>query len=154
MKLEYKNYKLRKPENRDANGLVEITHDKEAMKYYGTLSAFFENEKDALKEINWMTEQFLNNAGRWIIIDKQNDLYIGDIGIHNYNKDHKKVEIGYKLKREFWGKGIITNLIKILINYAFNNFDFNRIEALVDVRNIGSKKVLINNNLKLAGVLR
>lgn len=153
MEFESQDYILRKPELNDANGFIDICNDSEVMKYYGT-SGIVKTLDDAKKQIEWCYEQFSNNAGRWIITQKSKNIYIGDIGFFNFIQIHNKVEIGYKLCKEFWGKGIILNFIKILINYGFTELNYNRIEAMVDIRNIGSKKVLLKNQFQLEGTLR
>ncbi|MBF9017982.1 MULTISPECIES: GNAT family N-acetyltransferase [unclassified Oceanispirochaeta] len=152
--FEYLNYKLRKPQNKDAAKLISISNDNETMEFYGSSGSYIKTEEEALKEISWMTESFSDNAGRWIIVEKESDEYIGDIGFFNYSKTHKRIEIGYKLEKSYWGKGIITNFIGLLLKYAFDSFDNNRIEALVDERNIGSKIVLQKNKFQYEGKLR
>lgn len=154
MNFEFDKYRLRKPEIKDAQRLINITNDKEAMKYYGISGSFIKTIDDAIKEIYWGIKQFTKNAGKWIITEKNNDVYIGDIGFFDFNEIHKRVELGYKLCREYWGKGIITNFIKILVRWGFEELGYNRIQALVDVRNEGSKIVLIKNQFKLEGILK
>ena len=61
------------------------------------------------------------------------------------DEKHKKAEIGYKLCRNFWGEGIITNFIGLLLDWGFTELGYNRIEALVENENKGSKIVLLKN---------
>ena len=145
---------LRKPKIEDINGLIEICAEKETMKYYGVAGAGIKTKEQAMEQINWCNSQFENNGGRWIITRDDNDEYIGDIGFHNFQKVHNKVEIGYRIKQLFWGKGIITMCLKEVLKYGFTNLNYNRIEALVDIRNEGSKKVLLKNNFKCEGTFR
>lgn len=154
MIFEFDIYRLRKPISEDAEGFIEITKDKEAMKYYGEVGAFFENISDAQKQVDWCNNQFDANAGRWIIYEKGRDEYIGDIGFNDFVEKHKRVELGYRLLREYWGKGIITNFIHLLLDWGFTELGYNRVEALVDKRNEGSKVVLLRNNFQFEGVLR
>jgi ribosomal-protein-alanine N-acetyltransferase len=155
MTFEYAGFGLRKPTPRDVEGFIKICSDAEVMKYYGTGSgASIRTMEDAEKEIEWCNRQFMENAGRWVIAERSKDRYIGDIGFHNFIKPHNRVEIGYKLGREFWGKGIITNFIRLLIDYGFTEHEYNRIEALVDTRNEGSKKVLLHNGFRQEGTMR
>ncbi len=154
MNFEYKEYVLRKAEAKDAQELLKITNDDEIMKYYGESGAHIKDEEEALMEINWNISQFDHNAGMWVITKKTTDEYIGDIGFNKYIKAHNKVEVGYKLKKEYWGEGIITNFLNQLINYGFTELNYNRIEALVDVNNFASKRVLLKNGFSLEGVLR
>lgn len=68
---------------------------------------------------------------------------IGGIGLHPQTDIHiKNAELGYWLAEPFWGKGIISNAVKEIVNYGFDNFEINRIFARPFGRNIGSQKVL------------
>jgi [ribosomal protein S5]-alanine N-acetyltransferase len=63
-------------------------------------------------------------------------------------------EIGYWLAEPFWGKGIITQAVKSLTEYAFKKYNFNRIFAGVFEGNKASEKVLQNAGYKLEGIFR
>lgn len=67
----------------------------------------------------------------------------GGIGIHPQEDIYcKNAELGYWLAEPYWGKGIITNAVLQMIDYAFTNFDINRIYARPFGTNIASQKVL------------
>ena len=51
-------------------------------------------------------------------------------------------EIGYWLGQEHWGRGIMTRVIKLMVNYIFKYFDIKRIYAMPFALNIGSVRVL------------
>lgn len=154
MFFDYKIFSLRKPKIEDAGGFIDICSDKEVMRYYGCEGAFIYTFEDAKKQIDWCNEQFEKNAGKWVIVEKENDKYIGDIGFFNFIEPHRRVELGYRLKKEYWGKGIVSNFIAQLVRYGFTENNYNRIEATVDDRNFRSKKVLLKNGFKLEGTLR
>lgn len=68
---------------------------------------------------------------------------VGSIGLHPQQDIMKRnAELGYWLGEEFWGKGIITNVVQDMIQYAFKTFDISRIYARPFGSNIGSQKVL------------
>jgi ribosomal-protein-alanine N-acetyltransferase len=154
MKFEFGQYTLRKPRIEDAEGLFKISHDKEAMEFYGPIGAFFATLEDAQKQVEWYKRQFDEHAGRWIITETDKDIYIGDIGFFDFVKIHNRVQLGYRLCREYWGRGIVTNFIRLLVNWGFTELGYNRIEALVDTRNEGSKIVLMRNQFQREGILR
>jgi ribosomal-protein-alanine N-acetyltransferase len=150
----YKDYKLRKAIMTDAAALYEITHDKAVMEYHGESGAWLENIEAAEAELKWGLNLFADNAGRWIIVNKVDNVYIGDIGFFGFSPKHKKVELGYKLKKEYWGQGIISAFIGLLLDYGFTELGYNRIQAYVDPRNIGSQRVLLKNHFVKEGTLR
>lgn len=63
-------------------------------------------------------------------------------------------ELGYVIAREYWGRGIATEAIKIAISRGFKDLDVIRMEALVDPDNIGSQRALERAGFSLEGVLR
>jgi ribosomal-protein-alanine N-acetyltransferase len=144
---------LRKPSERDAQKLLQVSQDKVVMQYSGM--EVYKTEQDALEEINWFNGIFDDSRGiRWIICEKNTDEYIGDVGFHNHSQTHSRAEVGYKLSRLFWRKGIMTEALSKVLEYGFGEMQLNRIEALVDPRNTASRKLLEKQQFKTEGVLR
>jgi ribosomal-protein-alanine N-acetyltransferase len=124
------------------------------MKYYGIAGASIKTREEAMGQINWCNSLFDSNSGRWIITEVDKDEYIGDIGFNNYSPEHHKAEIGYRLMKEYWNRGIITECIRTLVKYGFEKLNYNRIEALLDTRNRGCRRVLEKNQFVYEGTLR
>lgn len=67
----------------------------------------------------------------------------GAIGVLPNNDIYRlNAEMGYWLGEEFWGKGIMTNVIKATIKYAFENLAIKRIYATPFATTVGSIKAL------------
>ncbi|MEJ7609701.1 MAG: GNAT family protein [Ferruginibacter sp.] len=76
----------------------------------------------------------------------------GGIGIHPQGDiQQKNAELGYWLAEPYWGKGIITKAISEIIEFAFRNYDINRVFARPFGNNIGSQKVLEKAGFVLEG---
>ncbi|XP_003610738.2 uncharacterized N-acetyltransferase p20 [Medicago truncatula] len=90
-----------------------------------------------------------------------NDHVIGCIklfssSLHDKSR-YKCAEIGYVLASKYWGKGIATCAVKqmVMVTFAFSEFSYlERLEALVDVDNVGSQRVLEKVGFQKEGVLR
>ena len=54
----------------------------------------------------------------------------------------RSVEIGYWLGEEYWGRGIVTEAVRAVTDYAFATFDICRVYAGVFEWNPGSIRVL------------
>lgn len=63
-------------------------------------------------------------------------------------------EIGYWLGRAFWGRGIMTEVVRAVTGYAFGVLGLRRIFALPFARNVASHRVLEKAGYELEGVLR
>ena len=69
---------------------------------------------------------------------------IGSIGVYPKLDVHcKNAEIGYWIAEEYWGKGIMPEAIKLMVNYGFKTFDITRIYASTYDINIKSQRVLV-----------
>ena len=87
----------------------------------------FANSKDPVNVMGIIIDSHLSGA---IGIHPQDDIFC------------KNAEMGYWLAEPFWGKGIITKAIKLMILYGFENWDIDRIFARPFGRNIGSQRAL------------
>lgn len=68
---------------------------------------------------------------------------VGSIGLHAQSDIMcKNMELGYFLGEPFWGKGIVTEAVKQMVDYGFQNFDITRIYARPYGNNLASQKVL------------
>lgn len=63
-------------------------------------------------------------------------------------------EIGYYLSEEYWGGGIMTEVIDEIVKYIFKNFEVSRIYAEPFARNIGSRRALEKAGFRLEGALK
>lgn len=67
----------------------------------------------------------------------------GGIGLHPQEDVHRRnAELGYWLGRPFWGKGIITDAIRQMVTYGFENLAIDRIFARPFGNNTASQRVL------------
>ncbi|XP_070041990.1 uncharacterized protein [Nicotiana tomentosiformis] len=66
-----------------------------------------------------------------------------------------RAELGYVLAYKYWGKGIVTKAVKMVTSIIFSEWpNLERLEALVDVDNTGSQRVLEKASFFKEGVLR
>jgi [ribosomal protein S5]-alanine N-acetyltransferase len=76
----------------------------------------------------------------------------GGIGLSKI-QDHK-AEIGYWLGRAYWGKGIMSGVVKELTRYGFAELGLRRIYAIAFTHNKGSIRVLEKAGYRFEGTLR
>jgi len=143
--------RLRRAKMQDVKGIERLLNDPDVMLYFGESESSYEY---ALSEMNWFNDLFEKNSGRWVIEDIMTGEYIGDVGVFNYDSKHKKGEIGYLLDKNYWGKGIMSNCVQAVLDIAFKEFNYNRVEALVDVRNDACIALLKKSGFLKEGTLR
>lgn len=151
--IETEKYLLRKLTEEDATDIFAYFSDDEVTKYYDCDS--FKSMEDALNFIASKEKTFLEGKGiRWGITNKNDTAkIIGTIGYHKWNKDFYKAEIGYDLSKDYWGQGVMSDVIPSVIEFGFNHMSLNRIEAQLHPDNIGSKRVLEKAGFKYEATL-
>ena len=69
------------------------------------------------------------------------------IGIKNINIKDRKANLGYWIGESFWGKGIASESVTLIINYAFSVLRLEEIYAHVYSQNKRSIRVLEKNGM-------
>lgn len=90
----------------------------------------------------------LEGWGTWLVIRKEDDQVIGDIGFKGKPNLNKVVEVGYGLLEPYWRKGYATEAVDGLVQWAFKTNQVNKIMAEVLKDNIASIHVLHNVGMK------
>ncbi|OED43426.1 GNAT family N-acetyltransferase [Flavobacteriaceae bacterium (ex Bugula neritina AB1)] len=141
---------LRDIEIYDAKGMFELDSDPEVHEYLGKKP--IKTMKEAEEAIAYIRNQYIKNGiGRWAIIDKKTDDFVGWTGLkyeQGLRKDMNYNDLGYRLKKKYWGKGIATETAIESLTYGFTKLDLEEICAAADVNNLGSNKVLKKAGLK------
>lgn len=79
----------------------------------------------------------------------------GSIGAFIEDNVHRKTaELGYYLAEEYWGKGIMTKVLRSMAKYLFENFDLIRVYAQPFANNTGSRRALEKAGFRLEGTLK
>ncbi|MFZ1321945.1 MAG: GNAT family protein [Ignavibacteria bacterium] len=90
-------------------------------------------------------------AVRW----KKNDLHIGNASFQNINFVNKSGEMAIIIgNKNYWNKGISTEILSLFIEYGFNTLNLNRISTGTPSINIGGIKICEKNGMKKEGVMR
>jgi RimJ/RimL family protein N-acetyltransferase len=99
----------------------------------------------------------INQRGTWfqfVIIIKDDNKLIGDIGIHFLESDAFQVEIGCTLNRKYHGKGYAFEAVKATINYIFDELGKRRIVASIDSRNHPSIRLIERLGFRKKGLIK
>lgn len=91
----------------------------------------------------------------FLLIEKSSGLIIGRCGLHNWNVDHNRAEIGYHMTIESKKqKGLMSEAVKAILDYGFFQLKLHRIEALVGTNNTASLKIMEKYGFVKEGTLR
>lgn len=117
-----------------------------------------QNEEEYLKEETKQKNGYASynrSFMLFLLTHKETNTIIGRCGLHNWNKDHNRAEIGYALGYEsFKRKGLMTEALEVIIEYGFKKLNLNRIEAMVGKNNKASLRLMEKFNFVQEGILR
>ncbi|KAJ0982510.1 hypothetical protein J5N97_010765 [Dioscorea zingiberensis] len=110
----------------------------------------YTNKEDLIK---FMTNTVLPHP--WFRAICLNGRPVGAISLMPSSEERCRGELGYVLGSEEWGKGIAPAAVKMTVKSVFEEMEgLERVEALVDVDNKGSMRVLEKVGFLREGVLR
>ena len=91
----------------------------------------------------------------FIIYDKEKQAYAGSTRYMNIHWKNRVLEIGSTwIGREFQGTGLNKNMKFLMLQYAFEDLKFDKVEFRVDERNTVSRKAVESIGGILEGILR
>jgi [ribosomal protein S5]-alanine N-acetyltransferase len=128
----------------DVNEVFQLRSNPTTMKYIPR--PLVTNNDEALAHIKLIDDKIITNEGiNWAITLKGNPKLIGIIGHYRIQPENHRCEIGYMISPEFNGQGIVTEAIKVVLEYGFDDLQMHSIEAVIDPDNIASERVLQKN---------
>jgi len=139
MIFETERLRVRHWQQTDLNNLHQLYSDSAIVEYIRPILTL----EETTQIFNAQIEQYSieKHLGRYVIIEKDNNSFAG-IFLLREPADRAGVEIGYAFRRQDWGKGFATEIVKAGTRYVFASTNFSSIYAYTDRRNNNSKKVL------------
>ena len=83
-----------------------------------------------------------------------NPRLVGWIRLGVQDVELRRGDVGYALHPDFWGNGFMTEALKRLLAYGFDDLRLVRIWATTDVRNVASWTVMERAGMQREGVMR
>ncbi|WP_407271738.1 GNAT family N-acetyltransferase [Radiobacillus sp. PE A8.2] len=127
--------------------LDEVTH------YYGMES--LKSMEQANKVIDSFRDSWSQKRGiRWAMVRKDDNKFIGTIGLNNLVLSHKRTEVGYEIHPSYWRSGYTSEALQRVIEYCFEELQLIRIGAFVYTANDASSALLKKLGFVQEGLLR
>lgn len=138
----------------DLQDMYELHADPEVHKYLG--NTVITTIEEATKIITDIRQQYIDfGIGRWAIIDKSTHEFIGWTGLKyetELRKGFAEYDLGYRLRKKYWGKGIATETAIESLKYGFEKLKLEKICAAADIDNGASNRILTKVGLSLVEV--
>jgi RimJ/RimL family protein N-acetyltransferase len=151
--LEGKNLNLRVMERDDIDFVGECGND---IDFWGKYDPVVAQKSKAERQ-----KAFFDNPPQWAILCERQGFVIEKkdrtkIGVITYwfNQPYGMMEIMYNLIPNERGKGYGTETVQLIVDYLFLSKDLVRIQAITDVRNKASQRVLEKADFQREGTMR
>jgi RimJ/RimL family protein N-acetyltransferase len=115
------------------------------------------NGKENLEKYisNAILQRELEKEYAFIIFDKKTQSYVGSTRFYNIFLENKTIEIGYTwYGKEFQGTGINKNCKYLLLEFAFEKLDMERVAFAANSKNLRSLNAMKSIGCVVEGVLR
>lgn len=87
------------------------------------------------------------------IIERASEQFVGCMGIHP-QPAHNRAEVGYWIGLPYWGRGLATAALRLIIQFGFEALGLNRIAAGHLPGNLASGRVMQKAKMRYEGTLR
>ena len=137
--LQTTRVRLREFIPQDADALALILSDPETMRYYPA-------PYDRAGVEQWIKRNRQryrhDGVGLWAMELKKTQQIIGDCGVILQEVEGERLyEIGYHLRRDFWGQGLATEAAIACRDWAFAHLKADRLISLIRPENLPSSRV-------------
>ncbi len=126
---------------RDLYFFHKVHSDSSSMQFYG-MHEFNELEQSRALMNSYIDSESNGQSIHRVIADSTSNEYIGEIGIFNINSHHHRADAYCILRPENRRKGISFKASAIFYKKIFESLNINRIQAMVDSRNVDAIKSL------------
>lgn len=93
-------------------------------------------------------------ACRFAIRDRQTRRFLGVIGLEAFAHLHESVELGYWLRIDACGNGLMTEAGKVVLDWAFSSVNAHRVRVAAATDNHASLSVIRRLGFRFEGVAR
>ena len=135
----------------DKDNFFLLSGNETVMQYIRAVSTKEESDKFLLENIAVYEKN--PHGGRWAVMEKANGTFAGSFAIIPMPSDPKKIQLGYSLRLENWGKGFATELTMAGLDYFMKNYSEPEIYGITEVLNVASQKVLLKAGFHPAGTI-
>jgi ribosomal-protein-alanine N-acetyltransferase len=148
MKITTERLILRPFQSNDIEAVHHLLSDPDVMHF--SLNGPYTKEKSADFINQCIQKAEKNQPSLLAIIDKKTNLLIGSCGFYPQKiLGKQELELGYRLLKDYWGKGFATEAAIAVKTYASDKMGLKRLISLIEKENIASVRVAEKNGFIL-----
>ena len=134
---------LRDLQESDLPALIALNQDPEVMQNFPKLYSqaeslrLYQGIQDEVKAYGYSL---------WAVEEKDSQKFIGLVGLHHSDlrifAGKEAVEIGWRLRKEFWNRGYATEAAQACLDFAFQQAGLSEVYSFTSLLNLPSQKVM------------
>ncbi len=145
--------RLRRIEHEDADAIIDLYGSPDVMRFLS--QPIIQTREQAVGLIDWLNALYdRHEAVQWAMTLHGDDRLIGTCGTYAWDRENRRVDIGYHVVPALWGRGYATEAARAITRWSFDHLDVHRVQADCTDGNIGSERVLLKCGFKIEGVWR
>lgn len=149
--LTSKRLTLRQLSIDDKDAILALRTDPEVNQYLDRApTKTVDDAINFIKKVNENIEKDI--ALYWAITLTETNTFVGTICLFDFSTEKKSCEIGYELMTSFQGRGIMSEAVQMVINFAFKTLYIKEILALSHKENEPSLSLLSKFNFVKSSV--
>ena len=150
--LKVGKYLLRQTKKSDAKFYFQYLTDPETIRFTSY------NVQNILEIEQWFLDykkQFCASKRiSWVIEEIETGDFLGEISFFDVSVEHNKGEMGFFPGKQYWNRGIMSQVSRAILNYVFGTMKIHRVQSISMSKNVGSRRLLEKNKFREEGVLR
>ena len=139
----------------DLDDLLEYQSNADVVRYIPWPQRTREQVVEAIEKAQSLTG--LTNEGDYYVLGialKESNKVIGQLNAAHESSTNKMASIGWVLNPAYSGRGYATEAVKEWITHIFASYDFHRLTAKIDQRNVESAKLAERVGMRKEGEYR
>lgn len=125
----------------DQENFHSLNGNPDVMQYIRPVKTREESDAFLIEVVNYSNENPL--MGRWAVEDKITGEFVGSFAVIPISGEEEKLQVGYSMLPDHWGRGIATELTMAGLEFFKNNFENQFVYGITEVPNKGSQNVLL-----------
>ena len=144
---------LRWLRDEDVPALFAIFGDPQVTRYWGhRVMPDVNAAASLLEEIRTLFVQ--RRLFQWGVALSETDQIIGTCTLASLNAENRRAELGFALAHAHWGNGYMTEMLRVLLRFAFDEMQLHRLTADTDPNNQPSIRLLERLGFRREGYFR
>lgn len=156
MRIETERLVLRSPTKKDVKDLVKGLNTLKISEFLGFIPHPY-TKKDALKWVKDCSKEDKQKKKKeynFAIELKPEKKLIGVVMLDYVDHFHESARLGYWVNADYWGRGIVTEANRAVLNFAFKKLNLRRVHLAAYVENKAGNKIPKKLGFKFEGTLR